>query len=326
MPRALRAIKALFVSDRGEEEGPAFRIYAFKSGAWPELILGAVMGAAGRIEAERRRERSSAPIETSPAPTADAAHIEPQEPFELPGLKSVRSSKLRSPFRPRSGSPAAPASGSRATAPQASVTIAPASAKPEFRQRFGTYAGHAQAEFATYSDVEEEAQAVAAEREQQRAVARPANSGQNVGQGAHVTDADPETADIVVPFPAQRPAPASRTPDEALTDRLATALAAGEQAAGADDEPTIGVELRRETATFRVPVSQASLPKALARLTGTTLEAADRDAPMIEAALAAPQPLGSDEARSATEVMTEQPPAGDAAGFEPPLVLRRRVD
>ncbi len=326
VPRAWRAIRALFVSDRGEEEGPAFRIYAFKSGAWPELILGAVMGAAGRVEAERRRERSSTPIETaSRTPAADAAFepsIEPKEPFELPGLDAVRPSKLRSAFRARSGRPAAPAAGTRPTTPQGAVTIAPASAKPEFRQRFGTYAGHAQAEFATYRDVEEEAQAVAAEREQQRAVAHP----HHAGQPAQINDANPKPADIVVPFPAQRPAPASRTPDEMLAERLATALAAAEQTADGGDEPTIGVELRRETATFRVPVSQASLPKALAMLSGTALEAADGDGPRIEVASTAPRPSGSGAAEQATEVTTERPAAGDATGFEPPLVLRRRVD
>ncbi len=57
VPRAGRALMAMFVSDRKGEERPAFRIYAFKNGAWPEMILGAVMGAAGRIEAERRRQQ-----------------------------------------------------------------------------------------------------------------------------------------------------------------------------------------------------------------------------------------------------------------------------
>ena len=49
------------MSDRKGEERPAFRIYAFKNGAWPEMILGAVMGAAGRIEAERRRQQQVTP-------------------------------------------------------------------------------------------------------------------------------------------------------------------------------------------------------------------------------------------------------------------------
>ena len=61
VPRAGRALMAMFVSDRKGEERPAFRIYAFKNGAWPEMILGAVMGAAGRIEAERRRQQQVTP-------------------------------------------------------------------------------------------------------------------------------------------------------------------------------------------------------------------------------------------------------------------------
>ena len=61
IPRAGRALMAMFMSDRKGEEAPAFRIYAFKNGAWPEMILGAVMGAAGRIEAERRREQQVSP-------------------------------------------------------------------------------------------------------------------------------------------------------------------------------------------------------------------------------------------------------------------------
>jgi len=35
----------------------AFRIYRFKDGAWSEIILGAVMGAARRVEADKRRRR-----------------------------------------------------------------------------------------------------------------------------------------------------------------------------------------------------------------------------------------------------------------------------
>jgi hypothetical protein len=36
----------------------AFRIYKFKNGAWSDIILGAVMGAARRVEAEKRRRRA----------------------------------------------------------------------------------------------------------------------------------------------------------------------------------------------------------------------------------------------------------------------------
>jgi hypothetical protein len=76
IPRAWRALKALFVSDRARDEQPAFRIYAFKSGAWPEMIIGAVMGAAGRIEAERRRQQQQTAMpseDVAPAPAREAA-------------------------------------------------------------------------------------------------------------------------------------------------------------------------------------------------------------------------------------------------------------
>ena len=66
MPRGWRALKSLFVTDRAQDEQPAFRIYAFKSGAWPELILGAVMGAASRIEAERRRDAPVTEVREEP--------------------------------------------------------------------------------------------------------------------------------------------------------------------------------------------------------------------------------------------------------------------
>ncbi len=35
----------------------AFRVYRFRDGAWPEIILGAVMGAARRVEAEKKKRR-----------------------------------------------------------------------------------------------------------------------------------------------------------------------------------------------------------------------------------------------------------------------------
>jgi hypothetical protein len=38
-------------------ESTAFRLYRFRDGAWPEIILGAVMGAARRVEAAKQRQR-----------------------------------------------------------------------------------------------------------------------------------------------------------------------------------------------------------------------------------------------------------------------------
>lgn len=51
----------------------AFRIYRFADGAWSEIILGAVMGAARRVEAEKRRRRAEVgPAPGQPAGIADA--------------------------------------------------------------------------------------------------------------------------------------------------------------------------------------------------------------------------------------------------------------
>lgn len=326
VPRAWRALKGLFVSDRGQTERPAFRIYAFKSGAWPEMILGAVMGAAGRIEAERRRQQQAPQSEsTGTGFTADAA-VQPAQGFELPGLEpqpAASDSKLRTALKAwssaRNGATRPPRrahlNGESEEPPR------PAPPKRDFRQRFGSYASHAQAELASYREFEgEEAAAVTAEREQQRAVTEPANG--NTEPGAHSSQPGPEPADIVVPFPASR---------AALAERLAAALATADQPAEAGAaEPTTGVELRRETATVHVPVSHAALPASLAKLMGTarTADAASA-APQLKPTPSEPAPdaASAGAAEPVPEIVSEETTdAGNAAAFEPPLVLRRKAD
>lgn len=49
----------------------AFRVYRFRDGAWSELILGAVMGAARRVEAAKRQRRIGEEIAHALSPTAD---------------------------------------------------------------------------------------------------------------------------------------------------------------------------------------------------------------------------------------------------------------
>lgn len=61
----------------------AFRIYRFKDGAWSEIILGAVMGAARRVEEEKRRRRVEEDIFRSAEPTLDAEPVRAKrEPLE----------------------------------------------------------------------------------------------------------------------------------------------------------------------------------------------------------------------------------------------------
>ena len=111
----------------------AFRIYRFTDGAWSEIILGAVMGAARRVETRRaqgvdehgRRE-----------PTLDAlfarmrqAEVEAQSDRIVPQAKPV--------FDRRRGMP---------TPESVPQSMPPAAIDPELAARFGPYAGRAQAE------------------------------------------------------------------------------------------------------------------------------------------------------------------------------------
>ncbi|MCB1521502.1 MAG: hypothetical protein KDJ37_13120 [Hyphomicrobiaceae bacterium] len=59
----------------------AFRVYRFRDGAWSEIILGAVMGAARRVEAEKRKRRLEDQIFASSEPTLNAAndHTQPAQ-------------------------------------------------------------------------------------------------------------------------------------------------------------------------------------------------------------------------------------------------------
>jgi hypothetical protein len=71
----------------------AFRIYKFRDGAWSEIILGAVMGAARRVEAEKQRQRVEDAAFRAANPTL------PLPPQSLPASATVL------PFPPAHGAP-----------------------------------------------------------------------------------------------------------------------------------------------------------------------------------------------------------------------------
>ena len=92
---------------------------------------------------------------------------------------------------------------------------------------------------------------------------------------------------------------------------------------------TIGVELRRETATFHVPVSEASLPEALMKLTGSTrrIDAETPVQPQLEHSLAEQiRAIATEEAPAIALYDESLPQEIDGADFEPPRVLRRMVE
>jgi hypothetical protein len=305
IPRAWRRLKALFISDHGQEE-PAFRIYAFKSGAWPEMILGAVMGAASRFEATRRRQPQTA------SPPEETPTVPPPKPrarvsgLELPGLQEKEAEPseagLHAAFEHRPGE----------SAPEKDDASPHQSARADFHQRFGSYANHAQAELATYHDLDADDAAP---------VDAPANSNTAPGKAAKSAET-PE--DIVVPFPTARSVPGVRS-TQALADRLGAALAAVEEQAPVEpsDTPSVDVSLTRETATFRLPVSQASLPAGLAALAQTASSSNETNTERSQMELTLPAPETAEMSPTIAEEVEDNHDAEDGAAFEPPLVLRR---
>ncbi|MGZ5889723.1 MAG: hypothetical protein ACXWJS_03910 [Hyphomicrobium sp.] len=361
MPRAWRALKSLFVTDRSQDEQPAFRIYAFKSGAWPELILGAVMGAASRIEAERRRNAPVTEVREEPtgrsretddfyadlareqarmaaqdaAPGIDLPSLDDTapsthdrghngafayRPAERPSLDGSPSAARRSAVNGAAAADLRPAGGE--LRPAGSLGAAAPRPNGHYRSQFGTYANQAQAEFANFDPDDDEDGEIAP-----ATVVAEAANGNTGPVDSDRKPAEQPTEVIVVPFPSPRAAVAAPKAQDPLIERLTTALNGSDDVA-LQPGPSIGVELRRETATFTVPVSQASLPAALAKLTGARLIAEEPvGAPELDATGTPPETihLGA-ESPTETVLSEDHSQPTENADFEPPLVLRRMVE
>lgn len=78
LQRARRALRGL-VHETDHVERPAFNVYRFKKGAWPEMILQGVMGAARH--SEPRRRRTPADDYSGPGGRAEAEMHEPPPPM-----------------------------------------------------------------------------------------------------------------------------------------------------------------------------------------------------------------------------------------------------
>jgi hypothetical protein len=225
-----------------------------------------------------------------------------------PSIFKHRPGATHEPAERRHTLPSGPSFEERRRQPLAGT--ADATADKAYRQRFGNYAGLAEAELTTYRDLEDDT---------------PGHANSNTARTAPADDAA-----VVVPFPAAitaPPAPAARA--ASFAERIAAALGAEPGPEGDKQRPTIGVELRRETATFHVPVSEAQLPEALMKLTGRTLQIG-AEAPVqgqLEHSLAEQIPAIAAEEAPAIALYDESLPQEiDGADFEPPRVLRRMVE
>jgi hypothetical protein len=239
----------------------AFRIYRFSDGAWSEIILGAVMGAARRVEVRRAQGREDADRRE---PTLDAlfdrmrqAEVEAQADRYVPAPKPV--------FEHR-----------RSYLP----TEAPID--PEIAARYGPYAGRAQAEH--NADVSDDlARAAAAEE------ARHANNNSRPWPSHHQREAEqrapitplPEFAATeapnVLPFKQQPGAPrasADEVSPESEAIRMPNIIARGQTALAAKVEPTLAdpqavtVTATERRFTFELPLHDQRISQGLYGISG----------------------------------------------------------
>jgi hypothetical protein len=299
----------------------AFRVYRFRDGAWSEIILGAVMGAARRVEAEKKKRRLEDQLFASREPMLEAANditqpglapiVRPQAHGTLhvhsvaqtvadaavtaaPQVAVASSGGGRGGFFARQAAARAEAEAVRADAAKTAEQgdpVARTAIDPETIAEFGPYAVRASREIA-----EERYRATLPTlRGQDGALDRPRRRRKNerakdtriedtdddlpagkvvlfaiTGDAADaskraattVVEREPEVQPVpVVEARTPTKAPQSKDPPQAKNEVAATS--AKMQPAADPSEPRIGVVLRRETAQFTLPVTEATLPGAL---------------------------------------------------------------
>lgn len=300
----------------------AFRVYRFRDGAWSEIILGAVMGAARRVEAEKKKRRLEQQLFHTHEP-AFSATLSPANDMTQPAHSERDASAADG--QPKASDPVTPT-------PDASLSIASTRSvsDPIVQNASGLFARRARARAAATAAVSEDNKSVAhtatvaefgpyaaranreiaqeryratlptlrgeegiLDRPRRRAAATNQTGPSNV---ASSMDAAETPVGEIVPFSipgetqdraepngnmaaagAERVASQPNSADEPgavsdtgvipTTEVPATAeqpvVVSRDGPHGAKGEPRIGVILRRETATFTLPVTEATLPGRL---------------------------------------------------------------
>ncbi|MGD9669267.1 MAG: hypothetical protein AB7U75_09430 [Hyphomicrobiaceae bacterium] len=304
----------------------AFRVYRFRDGAWSEIILGAVMGAARRVEAEKKKRRLEQQLFSSHEPTLAPAN-DTTQPGQMLGsiastdqqtnVPSVETPALHTVANVASASPAGGSDGffaRRAAAREADGTAetqadsrklatsrddtGPAdAADPGTIAEFGPYAARASREIAkeryratlpTLRGADGALDRPRSRRRTERNIRDDAGdedtpAGEVVlfaipGDGGESRATAETRAGSVDGARETRAVPIAKL-DEAGPHGIAASpasptapdgevmVAAGAMAGSPAQVPErrIGVVLRRETAEFTLPVTEATLPGALLR-------------------------------------------------------------
>ncbi len=249
----------------------SYRLYKFKDGAWSEIILGAIMGAAKRVETEKRRRRIEDDIFASREPNLDQTRHSEEPGYQAPpfippapplthGAYAARPAVVPQPPQPMPQRPAARAQAAAAPALTAAEAIAPNTSA------FGPYAA-------------------AAAQETERRMPPISNVAAYPGpaQRRPVETHDLPTAEVVADLQAHRqrleqqaeiilrPAASSNAP--ALPDVIAVPPMPTEPLRPAPSD-TLRVEAVERSVTFHVP-NDGTMPASLrAMLSGQTSAAA----------------------------------------------------
>ncbi len=204
----------------------SFRVYKFTNGAWSDIILGAVMGAARRAERSDAANHRSGRRDAMPSPQATEASSP-----ELPP----------SPVDDRDEPRAAPIFERPLRTNRSNLAI-----DPEHAARFGPYAEAYRPE----PDLPPQAPRV------RRPPPKPDPEADVTVKAANSNTIQPEPI-APPPLPEFRPATVVTIP------RNPQPRSEPQDAAPVLSEPRTSVTLQRETATFSVPVSEAVMPRSL---------------------------------------------------------------
>ncbi|MGH1419445.1 MAG: hypothetical protein ACRBCJ_11360 [Hyphomicrobiaceae bacterium] len=311
---------SLFDRFDSERERPAFRIYAFKNGAWPEMILGAVMGAARRMETKDAQQAQIDNIERlqqlaeaqSAANTtkSDAINTTLSVDGGLPEADQIVADDKTEDLGQTQGENFERAEATEfESAPIVEV-------EPEVKTAYGTYAARAQREITegrfrdSIPSLRDEDPDEVTRRRRRRLRATPGGAALadafEVGETttAPQGQTDPHSAleteplfGEVVTFP-QAGRPSAHQPEAGdVTATVATqATEEGSQFVESatplaeTDENQTDVTFVRETATFTVPTSLAALPTSLLEGQFHTLDGTENNLGS-EQKIVAPPPL-----------------------------------
>ncbi len=255
----------------------AFRVYRFADGAWSEIILGAVMGAAKRVESEKRRLRnqeaaagrhdSQLPVGRHPAPYQNAYPAARQGEFA--GLMSNPTPTMPQ----RAAAPNGPMGQNQPYAPHMPLTPQPRAMPP----RAATVAAFQYAPASTQSPQDDAAAAFGpyADFQQPADPYVPKYLARREAQVANWSDeVARREAEVTVKAANSNTAPATTILENirpaAMTRSLpVTPMPSKQNPANSGD---VDIELTRETMRYTLPAaavmptSEAILPASLARL------------------------------------------------------------